>query len=129
MTVATRYYPFTLTIPPGFTPNAPAVVPVIFEDVRLDAVDIRVPPGPNGQVGFYITLTGTTIVPWGEGAQWIIANDEPLHFDVGTEANGGVAIVCYNLGVWPHTLYFRFQGVPMALVAAAVPIATIVPIQ
>lgn len=125
MTVASRFYPFNLVLPAGVLVTAPVTTKVPLEDILLRRVDVRIPPGPRGSVGFYILLQGTPIVPWGNPPVWIIGDDEPLSFPVNTEDNGGVSIVAFNIGAFVHTLYFRFLGTPMGLVPAATPIVTI----
>lgn len=125
MTVANRYYPYDVTLAPGSTPGAPVSTRAVFEDVILKRIDVRIPPGPRGAVGFYITLAGTPIVPWGLPPTYLIADDEPLGFDVNAEANGEIVVVGYNTGVYPHTLYFRFQGTPTSLAPAGITAVTI----
>lgn len=128
MTVAKRTYQYPLTCLVGSTPTAPLSVIIALPDIVMSEVAVRVPPGPLGQVGFYVTQAGTPIVPFGLPATFLIFNDEYQRFPVNTEIANGIGVTYYNMGQWPHTLYFRFTGTPVSLQGPGVPIVTIVPI-
>ncbi len=120
MTVAVRYVPFNLTLQPGGTVAAPVSTPVPLEDCLLRRIEVRVPPGPLGTVGFYVTAAGTPIMPWEANAGYLNLNDETVGFDVNTEIGNGLVIVAYNVGQYAHTLYFRLIMTPITLAGASI---------
>lgn len=110
-----RVLPLTCQIPANTPISAPATFPLVFAPSKVERIEVRVPPGPNGLMGFSINNGGGNYIPEGSG-NWIIDNDRPLVWDV-TNApdNGNWLVVAYNLDVLVHTIYVRFSisGIPV----------------
>ncbi len=66
----------------SFSPTVPAGTPktnlftqaLAFPPRGVTEIDIRVPPGPRGQVGFAIGASGQPVLPYAAG-QFIVADD------------------------------------------------------
>lgn len=115
------------------------VTPVAFTDIILDGVEIYVPPGPGGQVGIQLQMSGGVLLPFGAApagsasyvfaaADWIIPDDDRLWYDLGIEADKLVSIVSYNTGTFPHTIQWRFKTHQIPAAPASSATLTIVPI-
>lgn len=99
---------------PGFTPSNPGRVLLSMGDVYAYEVEIDIPPGPKGQVGFYLEYAGTPLVPHSNTPHWIVVDDYQRTFPLDTELGSSLVFVYYNLGVWQHNAYLRFTATPIA---------------
>lgn len=107
---------FAPTVPAGTAQSAGWSADLSFPPRIVEGVDIRVPPGPRGNVGFYIGSAGTPIIPTNTG-EWIITDDEKISFDLEDQITSGAwTFYAYNNGALPHTIYVRFR---LALTVAA----------
>ena len=99
---------YSVTIPAGTQIEAPFRKDVSFPSRIVQQVEITVPPGPSGLMGFALQNSGVTIIPYGSDP-FIVASDErmiwPLH---GYVDSGSWQIQGYNLDLFPHTVYVRF---------------------
>lgn len=106
--MATRIEGFDATIPPGALPAAPTVTPLAFQDAYVERIEIVVPDGPSGLMGFAIFYGSQQVIPFKAG-QWIIANGETISWNVTDYPTGGQwALRGYNIDAFPHTLHLRF---------------------
>lgn len=100
-------YQFTVTIPPGTALATPQVTDLSFPPRRVDRIEVKVPAGPKGHVGFWLGAAGTQVVPVTPG-QWIVTDNEPLAWDLeGQHTSGSWQMVAYNTGHYAHTLQVR----------------------
>lgn len=107
--MAQRIIPFTVLVNPGTTPTTPLAHPLNFGPADVVQIDVMVPPGPAGFVGFFIGNGGGQYVPEGAG-QFITPDDKYLMFPVdGAPNNGNWNVTAYNTGNYPHTLYVYFH--------------------
>lgn len=99
---------YAATIPAGTPASAPIVVDMSFPTRIVEELEILIPPGPNGLVGFRVANAGVPVIPYNVGG-WIIANNETLHIPLeGQITSGSWQLVGYNTGVYDHTIYPRF---------------------
>lgn len=99
---------FVVTTPRGTTKTSPQTTDLTFPPFEVLAIEWRVPPGPNGTMGFRIGASGQQILPWLTG-DWIVANDESYHWDLtGLPNSGSYECVSYNEGNFDHAVYLRF---------------------
>lgn len=117
MTVTQRYQPVNLVIPALTLPSAPFTQTLDLGDCLLRRIDLRIPPGPSGLAGVYITQTGTQIWPWGVIGTYLIGDDEQFSTPIGTEIDQGIEFVAFNTDTFDHTFYFKFLYTPISLVA------------
>lgn len=109
---------FANTIPPGTLQAAPAVFPMRLLELGIEWIEWEVPPGPRGEVGFWIGSHGQPIIPFASGAaQWIVTDGRSAHWDtVNLPDSGDWEMRGYNIGILAHTVTVRFG---LALPAAS----------
>lgn len=99
---------FTLTIPPGTLSSAPVIQQCAMPERRVDELQIIVPPGPSGYVGFAVLVGGVRIIPY-LSDQWIITAGESINWPLEDQPTSGAwSVAGYNTGTNPHSIYFRF---------------------
>jgi len=100
-------YVFDVTIPAGTLRTAPQTTALAIPARVIREVDVIVPPGCNGRVGFRIAVNGQQQIPINAGA-WIIASDEKLAWPYETPISSGAwQLIGFNEGVFAHTLEVR----------------------
>lgn len=136
--MADRIEWFTITVPAGTAISAAITFPCEFSQGDVIEIDVLVPAGPSGLVGFYITAGGSQYVPRTTG-QFVKPDDIYFTWPMHNAINSGDwGVVAYNTDIYDHTLQFVFQvnelndaGVtsPTALGAssAAIPASVIAP--
>lgn len=123
--MATTVYLFDATIPAGTAASSPATVDMSMPPVIVDRIQIIVPPGPSGLVGFQLTSGGMPVIPVTPGS-WIITDDEVIDWDLtGQIDSGGWELTGYNTGTLDHTITVRFLVDPA--VTPPVAPATLIP--
>lgn len=119
--MAVEIRPFTVTIPAGTTIASGFTASMQFPARIVTQIDVRIPPGPRGEVGFGIGTGGIIVVPYG-GTDFIVTDDQYLSFPVeNTLESGAWELLGYNTGAYDHTLrvYFHCQLVVTAAPTAA----------
>lgn len=106
--MASEIQSFAALIPAGTPINAPVAIDLSFPPRIVTEIDIIVPPGPAGNVGFAIGSAGQHVIPANSGA-WIITDDEKINWPLEDYINSGSwTLFGYNLGAYNHTIYVRF---------------------
>lgn len=106
--MAERVIPLTCVVQAGTLITAPQSFPLVFAAANVERIDVRVPPGPAGTVGFSINYGGGNFIPEGDG-NWIIADNDYLSWPLVNAPDGGNwTVKAYNTDVINHTLYFHF---------------------
>lgn len=99
---------FTLTVPAGTPSTAPTVLDVSFPPRIVDAVQVIVPPGPSGFVGWCIMNSRVRVIPYASDP-WIITAGESITWPLTRQiTSGSWQVAGYNTGVNDHSVYFRF---------------------
>lgn len=99
---------FAFTIPPGTPVGAPYEQDMTFPARDVAGVQITVPPGANGTVGFALANSGIAVLPITAG-QWIVTSAQNIELDMTGYINSGSwQAIGYNTGYYPHTIYIRF---------------------
>lgn len=107
--MADRVQWFNITVPAN-TLTA-QTFPMVFPYGEVVEIDVKVPPGPAGNLGFIIMAGGSPYIPNAQGAfVFIEPDDDYLVFPV-THAitSGSFALLAFNTDVWPHSLQVGFQ--------------------
>ena len=120
MTEVSQIQQFACTVPAGTQQASPQVFPMQLLALDIVWLEWIVPPGPRGDVGFWIGSHGQPIIPYAEGAaQWIVTDDERVHWELTDQPDSGDwELQAYNVGVKPHTLYVRWGlAVPVSVPA------------
>jgi hypothetical protein len=107
--MAYRIVPFAVTIPAGTLKTAPVTIPLNLDNWEIEALDLEVPPGPAGLMGFQIANNGVPYIPYGAG-QWLVWDDVKERYQLDEQPNAsGWAIIGYNLGTYDHQVIARFH--------------------
>ncbi len=106
-------YTFNVTIPAGTSIASKWSQQINFPEAVVNEIDVRVPPGCRGNVGFSLGSSGTAVIPYNSG-QWVVTDDEKISWAVSDQFNSGSwQFFGYNNGTFPHTIYVRFQCDPV----------------
>lgn len=120
--------PYTVTFQPGTTPAAPVSNVLALPDTWVETIEILVPNGPGGQMGFALFYAGTQILPWSQTTSWLTVDNWDHAFDIDSEWSTSFTVKGYNQGAWPHSVYLRILGLPISAyqsASATAPVAEI----
>lgn len=107
-------YGFVVTVPAGTEKAGNWTQDVSFASAVVNTIEVRVPPGPRGNMGFAIGSGGTAVMPFNAG-EWIVTDDEKITWGVDDQFDSGAwQVLAYNLGRYDHALYIRFLCDPTA---------------
>jgi len=121
--VAYRVLQFAATIPAGTPKSAPVTVALALDNWELEQLDLEVPPGPGGLMGFYVANNGVQWIPVGAG-QFLVWDDVQQSWPFTDQPDAsGWEIVGYNTGVYDHAVTVRFHVNVPAPPSAAAPAA------
>lgn len=124
--MTTEIRDFTVTIPAGTLQSAGFTAPLSFPARIVTQINVRVPPGPRGEVGFAIGTGGLNVLPYGQGT-FIVTDNEDLEYQLtDTIQSGAWQLLAYNTGAYDHTLriYFFCDVVTPAAGGSSAPIDT-----
>lgn len=119
--MARQVFTFDVTVPTGTAKASPQVSNLLNAVRTVRKVVVRVPPGPRGEVGFFIGVNGAPVIPSQVG-NFIVDDDQELSWD--TEAypdSGQWELHVYNTGKFSHTLYVRMETDPIGSQAGTTP--------
>lgn len=103
-----RLEAFNVTIPAGTAQASPVTTALTFPDGVVTALQLDIPPGPCGLMGFALQHSQQQIIPRTANT-WIIANDRHIEWPLSDYPTGGKwALVGYNTDIYPHTVYVTF---------------------
>lgn len=107
--MAQRVETFDVLVPAGTAIASPQTTNLSFNQGIVERIEIIIPPGPSGLVGFRIRHSSQTIIPE-NAANWIISDNEKISWPLEDFPVGNKwACMAYNTDVFDHTLYFRFH--------------------
>jgi hypothetical protein len=112
---------------PAFTDiAAPLVTALPFDEGEVLSIEIVIPDGCAGLVGFAFRQSQQQVIPFGDGT-WIIGNDEVIRWPTeGYPTGAKWAMVAYNTDLFPHILQTRFlmneTSMPAPLTPTLIPI-------
>jgi hypothetical protein len=125
--MASRIEQIPVTIPALTAVATPQNTPLTFNPGIVQRLEIIVPPGFSGLVGFRILHSGTVVIPY-LASSWIITDNEKIDWPLENYPTGSAwSITGYNTDVYDHTLYLRFLVVETEryAVASVTPLAII----
>ena len=97
-----------MSVPPGTSSSAPQVTTLPFDEGDIIRIEVVVPDGCAGLVGFAFRQSSQQVIPFTAG-NWIVSNDEKIGWDVSGYPTGAKwALATYNTDVFAHTLHVRF---------------------
>lgn len=107
--MADRLEWFQVTVPAGTPKSAPVVIPCVFNDGDVIEIDVKVPPGPQGNVGFFIGAGGSQYVPRTPGS-FIMPDNDYFTWPLANAINSGSwSVTAFNTDVFDHTFQVAFQ--------------------
>ena len=107
--MAREFQRFAVTIASGTLASAPLVQNVTMPPRIVRKIEVIVPPGPRGEVGFQLGFSGKQLIPYTVG-QFIVTDDEKKEWDLeGFPDSGAWQVIAYNTGSFNHTLEFIFH--------------------
>lgn len=113
---------FTLTIPANTLPGAPVVQSCKMPVRNVDWIQVVVPPGPSGLVGWAVRVSNTTVIPY-DSDPWVITADENITWPTeGFPTSGDWSVAGYNNGTLQHQVFFRFGCSLPSRALATVPV-------
>lgn len=99
---------FTFTIPAGTLKTALKTQVVTFPPRVVTQINIRVPPGPAGQMGFSIGSSGNPVIPIDPGT-FVVTDNERIEWPLERFWDSGSwEFFGYNLGQYDHSVYIEF---------------------
>lgn len=123
--MALRVFQFAATIPAGTPVTAPVTVPLEIDNWDLESLDLEVPAGPAGLMGFQIYNNGVPWIPASE-VGWLVWDDIQQSWFMHDQPNAsGWAVVGYNTGVYDHDVTVRMHVNPPAVAAAPASVPTV----
>jgi hypothetical protein len=106
--VAIEVQRFAVTIPAGTLQSAPQKTALAMPPRTVERIEITVPPGPRGVVGFQLAMSGAQVLPITPGA-FVVTDDEHISWDLTDQNTSGAwQMIAYNTGTFPHTIEIRF---------------------
>lgn len=113
--MAERVLQHVTTIPAGTPVATPWEEALGFHDWDVERIDLIVPPGPAGNMGFYLANNGQPWVPRALG-EWLVFDDHVLHVEpTGYPTGTGWQLVGYNLGQYDHDVIALFHVNPVGI--------------
>lgn len=110
--MATRVLPFAVTIPAGTPASAPVTIPLAMDNWEIERIDLEVPPGPSGHMGFQLLNNGVAWIPYGPG-NWVVWDDvRESYYMTDQPTASGWAVEGYNTGTYNHSVIVRFHVNP-----------------
>ena len=107
--MAIRVLQFKCTIPAGTPIAAPVTIPLLMDNWVVERVDLDVPSGPAGLMGFQVYNNGVAWIPYGTG-QWIVWDDvKDSYYLTGQPTGSGWAVRGYNTDVFDHAVTVRMH--------------------
>lgn len=119
----------SVTIPAGTAQSAGFTQDMSFPARIVTQINVRIPPGPRGEVGFGIGSAGVIVIPYG-GTDYIVTDDEDLVFPLTNAVESGSwTFFGYNTGAYPHTIqvYFSCDPIPLPILAGSGPLPITAP--
>jgi len=108
----------TVKIPAGTPIATPASAPITLPQYVIEAIEITIPPGPNGLMGFRLTNAGQQVIPYGSN-DWIIGNNQIKEWPLSNQiTSGSWGVTGYNTGTYDHSIYLNFLVSPVDLTGA-----------
>lgn len=107
------------TIPANTPKSAPVTIDLSFPPQAVSEIDITVPPGPSGLMGFQLWVLGGQAVPVTTG-KYIVADGRNINWQLKDQPNSGAwQLVGYNTDIYDHTVYIEFIVEPVTIGAAS----------
>lgn len=102
-------YAFDVVIPASTAIATPQTSALTIPSRIVRQIDVIVPNGVRGNVGFRVAMNGQQVIPVNAG-KWIVTDGEKISWPItGAPDSGAWQLIAYNTGIYDHTLEVRFQ--------------------
>ncbi len=106
--MAVEIHTLAVTIPSGTTKAGALAFSLPLPPRLVDQVEVQVPPGPRGEVGWALASGGIQMYPIDTG-QFVVTDNETVKWPLEQAITSGAwQLLGYNTGQFNHTLYVRF---------------------
>ena len=113
--MATSVTALAATVPAGTAKSSPTTIGLSITSSTVDRIRWRVPPGPRGNLGWYLSMGGVQVLPDVAG-EYVVADDEADDWEIaGLPDSGAWQLTGWNTGQYPHTVYLYFFTTPIQL--------------
>lgn len=110
--MSTEVHVFEVTTPAGTAKASPLVTALTMLPRIVDEIEIFVPDGPRGELGFALGSSGVHVLPKETGT-FIVTNDEKIRWPLSDLWDSGSwQCFSYNTGTYDHTIEVRFLTSP-----------------
>jgi hypothetical protein len=107
--MADEIHQFAFSIPAGTPIATPVTQNLTMPPRTVVQINVKVPPGPHGLMGFKVGAAGIAVIPAIAGS-WIVTDNEPIVWPLSNYINSGAwQVFGYNLGRYAHTVYLTFH--------------------
>lgn len=107
--MALRVLQYAATIPANTPEDAPHIVTFDLDNWELEALELQVPTGPGGLMGFAVFNNGVQWIPQPAGS-WLVWDNVLQSWPFADQPNAsGWSVVGWNVGVYEHTVTVRFH--------------------
>jgi hypothetical protein len=104
--MAERINAKSVTVAASVLIAAPVTTDLTINPGELERLDIIVPAGPSGLLGFQVLFAGVQLFPEDPG-QWFVADGVYVKFPLHNQpTDGRWSVRAYNTDVYAHTLQF-----------------------
>lgn len=99
---------FSPTIPAGTPATSLYKLQMQLGQFQVDWVELDIPPGSQGNVGFYLASSNQQVIPYQPGT-FLVSTGTFRHWDLtGYPTSGDWQFYGYNLGTFAHTINITF---------------------
>ena len=107
-------YQFEPTVPNSTAQSSPYSTTLTIPQYEVQLIRWRVPPGPQGNLGWQLLYSGSLVVP--QNGTWVITDNETGRWELDELPTGGAwSFQGYNTDLHnDHTVYLRFLLDPLA---------------
>ncbi len=106
--MAREVYAFQVTIPAGTAKILPYRQKTTLPVRKVDTLEIVIPPGPSGLMGFAITMSTVAVLPIVAGT-YVVTDDEHISWPLSDlPTSGDWQVSGYNTDTYDHTIYLRW---------------------
>lgn len=117
MSAEVRHY--AVTVPAGTAVTAPITQDLAMPARIVSGIEVVVPPGPAGAVGFRFASGGVSVIP-PDPEGWITTNGEVISWSTDNYLTTGAwQVQAYNNGQYDHTIYVRMLCDPTTVAPGA----------
>ena len=125
--MSAEIHQYTATVPANTPKTALFTYDIPLSNYTIESVDLEVPPGPAGLMGFYLARSGVSWIPY-EADEYLVWDDRFDSWTLNDQPTGiGWQVVAYNIDTqFSHDVVVRFHVNPVVVSLSPSPGITIV---